>query len=150
MPVIKSVADMEKFAKDFEMAVAQVAVEATTMLTREIMAKTPVDTSRLISNWQVTFGAPATDEVQGAWLDSGSWAVKSNVMAQVLGTIRQFSGGSANIYVTNNVPYGYAVEFYGGSIYANGATGGRPRAMVRGALPFWGKFVEAAAAKVRL
>jgi len=150
MTIIKSVADMEKFAKDFEMAVAKVAIEATTMLTREIMAGTPVDTSRLISNWQVTFGAPATDEVQGAWLAPGSWSVKSEVMAQVLGTVRQFNGGAANIYITNNVSYGHAVEFYGGSIYANGATGGRPKAMVRGALPFWGKFVDAAGAKVKL
>jgi hypothetical protein len=141
MTVIKSVADMEKFAKDFEVALARVAQDVLSRMVTEVKSRTPVDTSRLINNWQVSFGAMPTSEVTSAGEAFGGNPFKSSVL----------SGASSGVaYIANLVPYAYAVEFFGGSNWMAAGIPGKPAMMVRGALPFWGKFVEAAAAKVRL
>lgn len=72
---------------------------------------TPVDTGRARGNWQTTIGAPATGEVDR--LGEGD-AVK-----EVSATVADFSGGKV-IYLSNNLPYIYRLEYDGWSDQAPG------------------------------
>jgi hypothetical protein len=72
---------------------------------------TPVDTGRARGNWQTTIGAPATGEVDR--LGEGE-AVK-----EVSATVADFSGGKV-IYLSNNLPYIYRLEYDGWSDQAPG------------------------------
>jgi hypothetical protein len=72
---------------------------------------TPVDTGRARGNWQTTIGAPATGEVDR--LGEGD-AIK-----EVSETVADFSGGKV-IYLSNNLPYIYRLEYDGWSDQAPG------------------------------
>jgi hypothetical protein len=67
---------------------------------------TPVDTGRARGNWQTTIGTPATGEVDR--LGEGE-AIK-----EVSATVADFSGGKV-IFLSNNLPYIYRLEFDGWS-----------------------------------
>ena len=156
MARITSVSDMQKFIKSFDKALEGTANTAVALMLGEIMSRTPVDTSKLVNNWQVTFGAEAVGEVSGAWLETRSkdvvgknTFVKPIAIAEKIGWLKKLTG-SGNIYITNNVPYAHAVEFFGGSIYENQSGGGKPKMMIRGAIPFWSQSVNVAASVHRI
>jgi len=72
---------------------------------------TPVDTGRARGNWQTTIGAPATGEVDRLGEDES--------VKEVSATVADFSGGKV-IYLSNNLPYIYRLEYDGWSDQAPG------------------------------
>jgi hypothetical protein len=72
-----------------------------------IIGDTPVDTSRLKSNWQTTTGSPASSSK--ILMDDGQTALSE------LGSTLESADLEETIYETNNLDYGPKIEFEGGS-----------------------------------
>lgn len=103
------------------------------VLSDGIIDDTPVDTSRLKSNWQTTTGSPATSSK--ILMDDGSTA-----KAQLSGEL-QSANLEDTIYFTNNLDYGPKIEFEGGSPRK------APRGMVRKNLDKAGRIFAEESAK---
>lgn len=102
---------MSKFAKAVEQftvkagqnaraAVIKVAAD----LNNRVILKTPVDTGRLRSNWQLSIKRPESGQVQGSDR-SGSLTSAKNIS-----TLSQYKLGDL-IFLVNNLPYARVVEF---------------------------------------
>jgi len=97
----------DKAGKSVDETMRAIALE----LFSSTIKDTPVDTGRARGNWQTTIGAPANGEVDR--LGDGE-AVK-----EVSATVADFSGGKV-IYLSNNLPYIYRLEYDGWSDQAPG------------------------------
>jgi len=98
--------DVQKYAEKAGKSVDETMRAIALELFSSTIKDTPVDTGRARGNWQTTIGAPATGEVDR--LGEGE-AVK-----EVSATVADFSGGKV-IYLSNNLPYIYRLEFDGWS-----------------------------------
>lgn len=81
---------------------------------QNILKRTPIDTGRLIENWQITIGIIPTDE-------SRSQDPLSEALFQ-LGGLRPFE----IVYITNNTPYAEVVE-HGRYVDAFGSPANGPK-----------------------
>lgn len=79
-----------------------------------IADQTPVDTTRAVSNWQVTVGGPANGEVSphvpGSVGGSGASAARSITKGRGKAAMAAYKGAKA-AYITNNVPYISVLEY---------------------------------------
>lgn len=75
---------------------------------------TPVDTTRAVSNWQVTISAPAggevTPHVPGSVGGSGASAARAITKTRARNAIAGYKGAKT-AYITNNVPYISVLEY---------------------------------------
>lgn len=67
-----------------------------------VVTKSPVDTGRFRSNWQVTLGLPARGEVEGV-------RSAEDVLSTGVSVIAQSKPGET-VWLTNNVPYALPLE----------------------------------------
>jgi hypothetical protein len=91
------------------------AVQSIVEAGLEVIAdQTPVDTTRAVSNWQVTVGGPAGGEVaphvKGSVGGSGASAARSVTKSRGKAAMAGYKGGKA-AYITNNVPYIGVLEY---------------------------------------
>lgn len=76
----------------------QIGRKVALELFKRVIYKTPVDTGRARSNWQVTIGTTASGTVE---IDDKSGAA---TMGKAVADSRGFKAGDT-IYLTNNLPY---------------------------------------------
>lgn len=107
--------DVAKYAKLAGASVDETGRAIVLELFGSVIKDTPVDTGRARGNWQTTIGAPATDEVDR----NGSAPALSEASAET----SKFSAGKV-IFLSNNLPYIYRLEFDG---WSNQAPAGMAR-----------------------
>jgi hypothetical protein len=77
---------------------------------QSITSNTPVDTSRLVSNWQASIGSPRLSEVPPkSSRGGGKGSARSAALSAGLPTIMSYQGGSA-VFIANGVPYAGVIE----------------------------------------
>lgn len=92
-----------KFAKKTNETQERVVRGTKIALFKDVVGDTPVDTGRLIGNWQATIGAPANGTIED---------VRSEDV--VIGEVERNTGTSKDTaFLTNNLDYAAVVE-YGG------------------------------------
>lgn len=95
-----------KAEKEFEELRRAVIIE----LFSSVILDTPVDQGRLRGNWQISATSPLTGEVD--ILDPSGGKTTANVQ-QLAG--KGEVGKDQAVFLTNNLPYAYAIEYDGGS-----------------------------------
>lgn len=103
--------DLAAWCKNEQAAIAQAASATAVKIAEECLLDfitvNPVDTSRMVSNWVITLGAPATEELGPYVLGKkGSTRDESSAAALTAGleALRDKVPGIP-IYLVNNVPY---------------------------------------------
>jgi hypothetical protein len=100
-------ASLEKQLESVRKKASQRAVSAALKMVRELVYATPVDTSKALSNWQVTLGQPAAFS-RNAYFegDRGSTYEKSAATAFIAAqlVLKEKKPGQS-IWLTNNVNY---------------------------------------------
>ena len=90
----------------------EVAVKKTALdLTRGIIRDSPVDTGRFRANWFLELNTAT--EMNSLDLDKTS-KTGLKTFGKAKAAIESFKGGDT-IYISNNLPYGYPLEFLGHS-----------------------------------
>tara|TARA_R110000796_G_scaffold192501_1_gene309165 strand:- start:101 stop:505 length:405 start_codon:yes stop_codon:yes gene_type:complete len=100
--------DVKKFAAKSNRNVSDVIVATSVDLFSTIITETPVDTGRLRANWQASLGSPITSKTETT--DKTGGETKSK-MISVINTF----AGDGSLFLSNNLPYAYRIEFLGWS-----------------------------------
>ena len=90
--------DLRSFEGKTERKMTQIGRKVALELFKRVIYKTPVDTGRARSNWQVTIGTTASGTVE---IDDKSGAA---TMGKAVADSRGLKAGDT-IYLTNNLPY---------------------------------------------
>ena len=98
--------DIAKFAKLTNASLDETGRAITLELFSSVIKDTPVDTGRARGNWQTSLSAPKDGEVSR----SGS----APAIAEVAAESAKFGMGKV-IYLSNNLPYIYRLEYLGWS-----------------------------------
>jgi len=105
---LRNLADrLEKAADKLGEEVNGVKKKAATVIVRDLITVTPVDTSRALSNWLATIGTPANNSVLAHSPGSGGstrGASISTALANAIGVINGVKPGQP-IFLTNNLRY---------------------------------------------
>ena len=113
--------ESEAFRKAADVAVVLIAQDGISAM----IDATPVDTTRAVSNWQVTKGGPAKGEtppiVKGSVKGSGAQAARNVAKNRAAGKLTGYKSAKT-VWITNNVPYISVLEY--------GAAKQRPNGMV--------------------
>lgn len=107
--------DVEAYAKKAGASLDETSRAIVLELFGSVIKDTPVDTGRAKGNWQTTIGAPANSTVDRLG--------ESEALADVSQQTASFGAGKV-IYLSNNLPYIYRLEYDGWSDQA-------PAGMVR-------------------
>jgi len=107
--------DVEAYAKKAGASLDETSRAIVLELFGSVIKDTPVDTGRAKGNWQTTIGAPASGTVDRLG--------ESEALADVSQQTASFGAGKV-IYLSNNLPYIYRLEYDGWSDQA-------PAGMVR-------------------
>jgi hypothetical protein len=107
--------DIRRFATKTTEAHNKITRVATLELFRGVILATPVKTGRARGNWQTSVGQPTPNEIER---DDKSGA-------QAIGEVqaRTPEGAGQEVFLTNNLPYIYSLEF--------GSSKKAPQGMVR-------------------
>ena len=103
--------DMEAYAKKAGASLDETSRAIVLELFGSVIKDTPVDTGRAKGNWQTTIGAPASGTVDRLG--------ESEALADVAQQTASFGAGKV-IYLSNNLPYIYRLEYDGWSQQAPG------------------------------
>ena len=98
---------LEARIKEIDEQGSDVAVKVALTIITDLAYRTPVDTSRAISNWQVTLGAPAIGNIAPHYagrLGSTYSASASETVSLAKLILKSKKPGQA-IYITNSLPY---------------------------------------------
>lgn len=98
---------LEARAKSLPLIANRLAMHVAQTIVNELATKTPVDTSKAISNWQVTLNAPATAEIN-AHYEGSHGSTYSASSAETIALCRMVLRGKKpgqTIYITNNADY---------------------------------------------
>jgi hypothetical protein len=98
--------DFERFAKLTNASLDETGRAIVLELFGSVIKDTPVDTGRARGNWQTTIGAPASGQTDRKG--------EGPALAEVSQEAASFGAGKI-IYLTNNLPYIYRLEFLGWS-----------------------------------
>jgi hypothetical protein len=90
--------DLRNFESNTARKMTRIARKVVLELFKRVIYKTPVDTGRARSNWQVTIGTTASGTVE---IDDKNGAA---TMSKAVADSRGFKAGDT-IYLTNNLPY---------------------------------------------
>lgn len=104
--------DFERFAKLTNASLDETGRAIALELFGSIIKDTPVDTGRARGNWQTSIGSPQTDQLLDPDPDDAT--------AELASAVYNF-GGDKTIYLANNLPYAWKLE-YGGYGTGPGAT----------------------------
>ncbi len=94
--------DIEKWAAATGLAIVEVARASSLDIFTKIVKRTPVDTGRLINNWQLTTGTQASGTIDS---DGSLSEAVSNLNAEIPNL-----SFDKDVYYTNNLPYAEAIE----------------------------------------
>lgn len=131
----RSFVELPEYLKSIEIALAPALTEAHRKIAEEglvaVVDATPVDTSRAVSNWIVSIGAPSNREVPArAPSVKGSLAKQARDMAASVGTVKLRSlQYMQTVFITNNVPYIGLLEYGSPKHRANNMTSKAMQAM---------------------
>ena len=103
--------DVEAYAKKAGASLDETSRAIVLELFGSVIKDTPVDTGRARGNWQTTIGAPASGTVDRLG--------ESEALADVAQQTASFGAGKV-IYLSNNLPYIYRLEYDGWSKQAPG------------------------------
>ena len=103
--------DVEAYAKKAGASLDETSRAIVLELFGSVIKDTPVDTGRAKGNWQTTIGAPASGTVDRLG--------ESEALADVAQQTASFGAGKV-IYLSNNLPYIYRLEYDGWSQQATG------------------------------
>ena len=103
--------DVEAYAKKAGASLDETSRAIVLELFGSVIKDTPVDTGRAKGNWQTTIGAPANSTVDRLG--------ESEALADVSQQAASFGAGKV-IYLSNNLPYIYRLEYDGWSQQAPG------------------------------
>jgi hypothetical protein len=98
---------MEKIAKALPKAASDLAVETALAIVGDLSFKTPVDTSKALSNWIVTLGAASGDKISPHYPGKGGSTQKASAetnLALAKAVLKHKKPGQP-IFITNNLPY---------------------------------------------
>lgn len=98
--------DVAKYAKLAGSSVDETGRAIVLELFGSVIKDTPVDTGRARGNWQTTIGSPASGQTDRKG--------EGPSLAEVSQQTASFGAGKI-IYLTNNLPYIYRLEFLGWS-----------------------------------
>lgn len=98
---------LERRAKEIDSAVSELAVKTAQTIVADLAYKTPVDTSKALSNWIVTLGTPATQDIKPHF--PGEYGSTQNASAQetisrAKAVLKNKKPGQS-IFIANNLPY---------------------------------------------
>lgn len=110
--------NLSKLANKYKNDMDKTVRAATILMAQKVVLQTPVDTGRLKANWQFGVGSINTTTTDAT--DSSGAATISNLTAQALA-----SPVGGKVYISNNLPYAYKIEYEGWSREK------APRGMVR-------------------
>lgn len=96
--------DVQKYAAKAGKSVDETMRAIALELFGSIIKDTPVDTGRARGNWQTSIGSPQTDQL----FDPGP----DDATAELAAAVYNF-GGDKTIYLANNLPYSWKLEFGG-------------------------------------
>ena len=96
---------IEKASLDANQVMRSVATEIFTAT----IVKTPVDSGRLVNNWQVTYEVPAFGQLDGVDPD------RQETINRAKSAVLNAPQGVQTLWLTNNLPYAYRVEYLGWS-----------------------------------
>lgn len=103
--------DVEAYAKKAGASLDETSRAIVLELFGSVIKDTPVDTGRAKGNWQTTIGAPASGTVDRLG--------ESEALSDVNQQTASFGAGKV-IYLSNNLPYIYRLEYDGWSQQAPG------------------------------
>lgn len=98
---------MEKKSKSIEKAASELAADMAKAIVGDLAFKTPVDTSRALSNWTTTLASPASGVVSPHFpgVDGSTQkASAGETISQANNVLASKKPGQA-IYITNNLDY---------------------------------------------
>lgn len=98
---------LELRAMRYELAASMLAEEVAREIVKDLANVTPVDTSKALSNWVTTIGAPSASNIDAYSVgDKGSTQSTSaaETIAQAENALQAKRPGQT-IYITNNLPY---------------------------------------------
>lgn len=98
---------LEDRAKSLPLIANRLAMHVAQTIVNELATKTPVDTSKAISNWQVTLNAPATAEIN-AHFEGSKGSTYGASSAETIALCRMILKGKQpgqTIFITNNASY---------------------------------------------
>lgn len=100
-------ARLDKAADNIGEQANEIKKKAATVIVRDLVSNTPVDTSRALSNWIATLNSPANNSVLAYSPGSGGstrGASMSSALAAAIGIISRAKSGQP-IFLTNNLRY---------------------------------------------
>lgn len=98
---------LEKLAENVDESASAVAIKAAEVILKELVFVTPVDTSKALSNWQITLGAPA-ERLRPPYYSGrfGSTQEQSANAALKAGLdVLKGKQAGVSIFISNNAPY---------------------------------------------
>ena len=101
-------AQISKYGKNTSSRISKIRRGVMLKLFSAVVMDTPVDTGRLRGNWLISQGAPNRNPVDRD--DKSGQETMQEIQKEVLTTT-----GDESVFLTNNLPYAYRVEFEGWS-----------------------------------
>lgn len=108
---MKNLADLSRqliaFADALPEKLNKIAKETVLAMETDLVYSTPVDTSKALSNWQVTLNAPATDDIP-AHSEGEFGSTRGVSAAQAINeaqTVLRAKKAGVPVFITNNVDY---------------------------------------------
>lgn len=132
----RSFIELPKYVKSIEIALAPALTEAHRRIAEEgvvaVTDATPVDTSKAVTNWQVSIGVPNTKEIPGKVPSvKGSLAKQARDIAASIGVTKlKTLQYMQTAFIANGVPYIGLLENGGPKHRANNMTSKAMQAMV--------------------
>jgi len=99
--------DLERRVGTLDKQASDAAVEVALTIIGDLVFKTPVDTSKALSNWQVTLNEPVSDSIAPFYPGKGGSTQKASAQA-ALNAARAVLRGKKpgdKIYLSNVLPY---------------------------------------------
>lgn len=99
--------DLDKLNSRISESASKHAAETALAMVGELVYHTPVDTSKALSNWDLTLDAPANDP-HGAYFKGEHGSTLSRSAAQALAVAKQTLKAKKPgqvIFIANNLPY---------------------------------------------
>lgn len=98
---------LNKKAKQVATAASDLAIGTALTIVGDLAVKTPVDTSKAISNWQVALNSPPNNTIAPHYPGSDGSTFSASAGETLLKakmTLKNKKSGN-DIYITNNLPY---------------------------------------------
>lgn len=108
MATLAGLADrLRKEAKEIEQSASDAAVQVALTVLGELTVRTPVDTSKASSNWQVRTNSPVDNEIDAYFIGKSGSTAQSSVDAAYLAGVEQLSSKKPGetIYISNVTKY---------------------------------------------